>query len=145
MNLSAASLPRNRTMIAMRPLFTAFASGLAALGLMASPLSAQVERVDPNDAYEAPIDGDLEESPGDRDVYADPRPVEPSVSYPDDTATQTSAPMWSDPGTETAGETVAVPAPQIAPPAGPRARQAPRGPGGPPRRGRLPDAPHPDA
>ena len=70
MNLSAANLPRNRTMIAMRPLFTAFTTGLAALGLMAAPLSAQVERGDPNDAYEAPIDGDLEESPGDRDVRA---------------------------------------------------------------------------
>ena len=119
MNLSAASLPRNRTMIAMRPLFTAFASGLAALGLLASPLSAQVERVDPNDAYEAPIDGDLEESPGDRDVYADPRPAEPSVSYPDDTATQTSAPMWSDPGSDSgndvAGDTVAVPEAQVSP------------------------------
>ena len=116
MNLSAPSLPRSWSAIVMRPL----AMGLAALGLAVTPLAAQVERVDPNDAYEAPIDGDLIENPGDQDVYADPRPVEPSVSYPAET-TQPTAPTWSDPGSDTAtgvdwSETVpATPDAQTAP------------------------------
>ncbi|MCH2487083.1 MAG: EipA family protein [Erythrobacter sp.] len=106
MNLSTPSLLR-----IWRPLF----AGLAAVAVTASPLSAQVERVDPNDAYEAPIDGDLEEAPGDRDVYADPRPAEPSVSYPTDEA-QTAAPAWSDPASDPVPETQpATPEAQIAP------------------------------
>lgn len=115
MNLSAPSLAR-----LVRPL----ALGLAALGLSAVPLSpplaAQVERVDPNDAYQAPIDGDLEESPGDRPVYADTRPTEPAITYPTDPAPAEPAPAeptgavstWADPGTAAVPATTGQPADQ---------------------------------
>ena len=111
MNLSTPSSSRIWSTNVMRP----FIAGLAALGLFAAPLSAQVERVDPNDAYGAPIDGDLEENPGDRDVYAAPQPAEPSVSRPDVTA-QTPAPSWSDPGADTMAESApSTPEAQVAP------------------------------
>ncbi len=41
----------------------AFAFAFAALGLASTPAAAQVETVDPDSAYDAPIDGDLEELP----------------------------------------------------------------------------------
>ena len=40
----------------------------AAFGMVAAPLSAQVETIDPNSA----IDGDLVEQPGDQPVYGEP-------------------------------------------------------------------------
>lgn len=46
----------NLAMRLMRPL----AAALAGLGLAATPLAAQVQSVDPDSAYNAPIDGDLE-------------------------------------------------------------------------------------
>ncbi|MEX0341951.1 MAG: DUF1134 domain-containing protein, partial [Erythrobacter sp.] len=56
---------------------------LAAFGLSASPLSAQVETIDPDTA----IDGDLVEQPGDQPVYGEPEQAttytpEPEVSAP---------------------------------------------------------------
>ena len=50
---------------------------LAAFGLAAAPLAAQVETIDPNNA----IDGDLVEQPGDQPVYGDPAPT-PSYTPP---------------------------------------------------------------
>jgi hypothetical protein len=44
-------------------LFAQIAAGLAAFGLSAAPLGAQVQTVDPDSAYNAPIDGDLEPQP----------------------------------------------------------------------------------
>lgn len=44
-------------------LFAPLAAGLAAFGLAATPLTAQVQTVDPDSAYNAPIDGDLEPQP----------------------------------------------------------------------------------
>jgi len=44
-------------------LFAPLAAGLAAFGLFAAPLAAQVQTVDPDSAYNAPIDGDLEPQP----------------------------------------------------------------------------------
>lgn len=82
--------------------FTAtVAAAAAAFGLFASPLAAQLERVDPNDAYQYPIDGDLEEAPGDQSVYADPQPTPPpATTYSTDPVTGTGpavAPSWSEP------------------------------------------------
>ncbi|OBX17778.1 hypothetical protein A9995_14785 [Erythrobacter sp. QSSC1-22B] len=81
-------------------------AALAALGLFASPLSAQVERVDPNEALQYPIDGDLEEAPGDQSVYAEPQPTAPATTYPptNDTGAETAvAPNWSEPAPITTG------------------------------------------
>lgn len=50
------------TFLASR-LFVPLTAGLAALGLFAAPLAAQVQTVDPDSAYNAPIDGDLEPQP----------------------------------------------------------------------------------
>lgn len=82
--------------------FTAIAATAAAtLGLFASPLWAQVETVDPNDAYQYPIDGDLEEAPGDQSVYADPQPAPPpAATYSADPVVDAGpavAPSWSEP------------------------------------------------
>lgn len=72
----------------------------AALGLFASPLSAQLERVDPNEALQYPIDGDLDEAPGDQSVYAQPQPRAPATTYsvPSGATAETNvAPSWSEP------------------------------------------------
>ncbi|WP_390547999.1 DUF1134 domain-containing protein [Qipengyuania sp. MTN3-11] len=57
----------------------------AAFGLLAAPLAtplaAQVETVDPDAAYDAPIDGDLEEAPGEPYVYAQEAAEDPAVTY----------------------------------------------------------------
>ena len=44
-------------------LFASLAAGLALFGLAGAPLAAQVQTVDPDNAYNAPIDGDLEPQP----------------------------------------------------------------------------------
>ncbi|MDG5746779.1 DUF1134 domain-containing protein [Qipengyuania sp. XHP0207] len=78
---------------------------LAALGLAAAPLSAQVERVDPDTA----IDGDLVEQPGDAPVYAEEQ-QEDAVTYtaePDAAVPQDSYPAqetWSEQGAEAAAD-----------------------------------------
>ena len=78
----------------------------AALGLLASPLSAQLETVDPDEALQYPIDGDLEEAPGGQSVYAEPQPAAPATTYspapesapdPAIAVEPTVAPTWSDP------------------------------------------------
>lgn len=48
------------TLLAHR-LFASLAAATAAWGLAAAPLAAQVEAVDPDSTYNAPIDGDLEQ------------------------------------------------------------------------------------
>ena len=45
-----------------------FGMALAAFGMAAGPLAAQVETIDPDSA----IDGDLVEQPGDQPVYGEP-------------------------------------------------------------------------
>ncbi|MBU0670073.1 MAG: DUF1134 domain-containing protein [Alphaproteobacteria bacterium] len=78
----------------------------AAFGLLASPLSAQLETVDPDEALQYPIDGDLEEAPGGQSVYAEPQPAAPATTYspapesapdPAIAVEPTVAPTWSDP------------------------------------------------
>ena len=56
-------------------------AALAALGLAAAPLSAQVETIDPDAEASAPIDGDLVEQPGDQSVYGETSDVDPGVTY----------------------------------------------------------------
>lgn len=90
---------------ARRLLATATAAG-AALGLLASPLAAQVETVDPNEALQYPIDGDLEEAPGDQSVYAQPQPTAPAPTYApanDPNAATQVAPSWSEPAASGTG------------------------------------------
>ena len=53
---------------------------LAAFGMAASPLAAQVETIDPDSA----IDGDLVEQPGDQPVYGEPKTA-PSYAPPPST------------------------------------------------------------
>ena len=60
-------------------LLTPFAAALASLGLAAAPLAAQVQQVDPDSAYNAPIDGDLEQP-------ADSAPQEIPAHDPQDAA-----------------------------------------------------------
>ena len=69
---------------------------LAALGLASAPLAAQVQTVDPDSAYNAPIDGDLEQpAPAaqevtSQDAVTDPPPVE---AAPSTDPAATSAPV----------------------------------------------------
>ncbi len=77
-----------------------FVAAAAALGLFASPLSAQLVSVDPNEALQYPIDGDLVEAPGDQSVYADPQPAAPAETYttgPTVGVEPNVAPAWSEP------------------------------------------------
>ena len=55
-------------------LFSAIIGAAASLGLSASPLAAQVQTVDPDSAYNAPIDGDLEQ-PATAQEAAQPAPA----------------------------------------------------------------------
>jgi hypothetical protein len=69
-------------------------------GLLASPLSAQIETVDPNESLQYPIDGDLEEAPGDQSVYAQPQSDPPAATYtpaPEANVGPDVAPSWSEP------------------------------------------------
>jgi hypothetical protein len=59
-----------------------FGLALAAFGLAASPLAAQVETIDPS----AAIDGDLAEEPGDQPIYGEP------AAEADDATTYTQQP-----------------------------------------------------
>ncbi len=74
---------------------------LAAFGLSASPLAAQVETIDPN----AAIDGDLVEQPGDQPVYGEPEEAtthttEPEAAAPEDAYPE--QPQWSEQSAEEA-------------------------------------------
>ncbi len=82
-------------------LFTPLLAGLAAFGLFAAPLAAQVQAVDPDAAYEAPIDGDLEPQPAPVQETAPPvatAPAEaaPVVGSPATAATTTTAATAGD-------------------------------------------------
>ena len=61
---------------------TKFAAGLmAALSFAATPLAAQVETVDPDAAWDAPIDGDLEPTPQGELPPADTNADHPQVQH----------------------------------------------------------------
>lgn len=83
---------------------------LAAFGLAAAPLAAQVETIDPNNA----IDGDLVEQPGDQPVYGEPAPTPSYTPAPQAAApaegpavTYADQPQWSEQSAEqAAGEAV---------------------------------------
>ena len=99
MNFAASTLRR----------FAIATLGLA--GLVAAPLSAQVEQIDPDAAYSAPIDGDIEENPGERPVYADPQPEEPNITYSPPASENTGTgykPVWQ----EQEAEAKAAPSPE---------------------------------
>ena len=79
---------------------TKFAAGLvAALSVFASPLSAQVENVDPDAAWDAPIDGDLEPvangelPPAEEQGAATAEPSEPGFGWEETDAAQ---PQWDE-------------------------------------------------
>lgn len=82
-----------------------FGLAMAAIGLAATPLSAQVETIDPDSA----IDGDLVEQPGEAPVYAGDQTHE-AVTYtqaPDDAAPGDSYPepdSWSEQSAEAAAD-----------------------------------------
>lgn len=79
------------TSLASRLLAT-LAAGIAPLGLAAAPLAAQVQTVDPDSAYSAPIDGDLEQpaQPA-APVSQDPVPA-PAETTVEPAATPAAAP-----------------------------------------------------
>lgn len=57
-------------------------AALALLGLAAAPLAAQVQPVDPDDAYSAPVDGDLEPVPSATPPAATPAPEATAATAP---------------------------------------------------------------
>ncbi|MEG9267426.1 DUF1134 domain-containing protein [Qipengyuania sp. Mu-71] len=63
---------------------------LAAFGMAAGPLAAQVETIDPDSA----IDGDLVEQPGDQPVYGE---TGTTPSYAPPPSTDGTDPAWTDP------------------------------------------------
>ena len=69
----------------------------------AAPLAAQIQSVDPNDAYEAPIDGDLELPPQDP-AYETPADSGNNVNYADSPSTTDAVPNWSEQSAEAAAE-----------------------------------------
>ncbi len=77
------------------------AAAAAACGLTASPLAAQVQTVDPDSAYNAPVDGDLEPQPQPAQEVA--APVDPAAPVPAETA-----PAIGTPATATATTTAAA-------------------------------------
>lgn len=90
---------------------------IAGVGLASGPLFAQVETVDPDAAYQAPIDGDLEEVPGDQSPYGDPGAVSSEVAdwnvpVPETTTATSTAPQWSEQQAEEAAS-AAVDAPTV--------------------------------
>ncbi|WP_247710964.1 DUF1134 domain-containing protein [Qipengyuania vesicularis] len=86
------------------------ASLMAALSLAATPLAAQVESVDPDAAWEAPIDGDLEQPASELPPVTDqsgsgqPAPVDTAdtaTSWEEPAATD-AQPQWSEHDAEAA-------------------------------------------
>lgn len=91
-----------------------FGMALAAFGMAAGPLAAQVETIDPDSA----IDGDLVEQPGDQPVYGEPKTAPsyappPSTDGTDETVwdyetqtdpvqTDSGQPQWSEQAAEEA-------------------------------------------
>lgn len=87
-------------------LFAPLAAMLASFGLASAPLLAQVQAVDPDSAYNAPIDGDLEQPAGTSAEGAqDPAPPEaeaaPAETAPAAAAAATPAPAATADTTET--------------------------------------------
>ena len=62
-------------------LFAPLTAALAALGLAVAPLAAQVQAVDPDGAYNAPIDGDLEQ-PASAPTRSAPPAAPPAAAPP---------------------------------------------------------------
>lgn len=83
--------------------FAIAAAGLAAA--LAAPLAAQIETVDPDQTYEAPIDGDLELSPQDPDG-SDPVTV-PAPDAPVSAPSPAEQPQWSEQTAEAAASRAA--------------------------------------
>ena len=83
-------------------LFSPFAGALAIIALASTPLAAQVQPVDPDAAYSAPIDGDLEQSAAPelnvaKDTgQAETAPVEPPVAAEPAPATTTAPATTGD-------------------------------------------------
>ncbi|QZD96184.1 DUF1134 domain-containing protein [Qipengyuania gelatinilytica] len=86
---------------------------LAAFSLAAAPLAAQVESVDPDAAYDAPIDGDLESAEGELPAVTpdDATTAEPGFTY-EAPAEEAAAPQWSEQDAEAAASD-AVSGPQV--------------------------------
>ena len=85
---------------------TKLAAGLvAALSVAASPLAAQVESVDPDAAWDAPIDGDLEpvqgELPPASETGTGGTSAEPGFEW-QEAAPSTDQPQWNEQSAETA-------------------------------------------
>ena len=79
-----------------------FATALAAaIGLAAAPLAAQIQSVDPNEGYEAPIDGDLELPPQDPS-YDTPAATSDNANYPQSDPAPDVQPQWSEQSAEEA-------------------------------------------
>jgi len=79
------------------------ATFVAAMSFAAAPLAAQIQSVDPNDAYEAPIDGDLELPPQDPS-YEIPDTQGDNANYPDPAPVEDAQPQWSEQSAEAAAE-----------------------------------------
>ncbi len=85
----------------------------SALAIIATPLSAQIEQVDPNTAIDADLDNDVDERPGDAPLYVEerlfavdtvdgrPSPSTPEPSFSEQMAAPDTdaqvAPSWADP------------------------------------------------
>ena len=95
--------------------FASLTGAVAALGLAAMPLSAQVQTVDPDAAYNAPIDGDLELPPQDQasDPVTEPSPYPTSqtgdYTYAQPAPAQTAAPNGAPAATTAPVATPAAP------------------------------------
>ena len=80
--------------LASRPfmrLFAPLAAAAASFGLAALPLSAQVQPIDPDSAYNAPIDGDLEQPASTQDAALPPADSPPAGTAPAPTGAATPA------------------------------------------------------
>ena len=72
-------------------IFAPLAAAAASFGLVALPLSAQVQPVDPDSAYNAPIDGDLEQPASTQDAALPPVDSPPARTAPVPTGAATPA------------------------------------------------------
>ena len=100
----------------MKTVTTFAAAIVAAFSLSAAPLAAQVETVDPDAAYEAPIDGDLEpataELPPVDGTAASTVEADPAYETP---AAEAGQPQWSEQSAEeAASEAAAGPQQEVA-------------------------------
>ena len=93
----------------MKTASTFAAAILAAFSLAATPLAAQVEQVDPDAAYDAPIDGDLEAGSGELPPVSQSaqQPPASETTYPGDapvaeTMPDSGQPQWDEQSAEVA-------------------------------------------